>query len=140
MATSRKSNITTGRGAAPAADVDPQNYDVIVTVTEPEPKVFYVSVNPERVQLNGYNDNTITWTLQGDTGAIFKSANDIDFRTVQGKGRFKLVQNGNTIVGTVKGTEANQIIYTYLLTVHFPSVGVALRIDPEVDNPPPVPR
>lgn len=136
-----KRNRVRNTGGVPPTEQGPQNYDVAIRVSEPETSVFYVSVVPECLQLSGHVENTITWTLHGESGAIFKSENDINFQTQQGKGRFQLTQTGDhTITGTVTGPEENQTIYTYEFTVHFPSVGVALRVDPEVDNPPPPPR
>jgi hypothetical protein len=116
------------------------NYNVAVNVSEPEPRVLLLRINPERVQLSGKDKNTITWKLN-DAGAEFQSADDISFMTELGKNRFDVSFDPTTkvITAKVKGEEDNQIIYTYLLTVHFPKYNVALRVDPEVDNPPPPP-
>jgi hypothetical protein len=141
VATSKRTKATkrTNLSAAPTP-TGPQNYNVMINVSEPEPKIFFVSVVPERVQLSGHKENTITWTLDTSHGAAFKSTKDIWFQTDQGKERFDLTITGDSVIeATVMAAESNQTIYTYELTVHFPKIGVALRIDPEVDNPPPAP-
>ena len=116
-----------------------QNYDVFVNVSEPEPRVVLLSINPERVLLNGRNGDTITWTLSG-SGGEFQTVDDIQFLTNGGKNRFQLkFVSATQIAGVVIGNEENQTVYTYYVTVHFPAYDVALRVDPEIDNPPPPP-
>ena len=116
-----------------------QNYDVFVNVSEPEPRVVLLSINPERVLLNGRNGDTITWTLSG-SGGEFQTVDDIQFLTNGGKNRFQLkFVSATQIAGVVIGNEENQTVYTYYVTVHFPAYDIALRVDPEVDNPPPPP-
>ena len=133
---------STGAGRRQTNEGDAvENYNVAVNVSEPETRVLLLQINPERVQLSGKDKNTITWTLNTNGGAEFQSADDIKFMTDLGKERFDVKFDPTTkvITATVKGEELNQIIYTYLITVHFPQYGVALRVDPEVDNPPPPP-
>jgi hypothetical protein len=128
-------------GARLVTEVAPQNYDVDITVTEPETGVFYVSVNPEHLPLNGTPANTITWKLRGNIGAKFHSESDVQFPSARGQERFQIKMPPNQterIVGTVIGPEEDQTIYTYYFTVHIGDVSV--RVDPEVDNPPPPPR
>ena len=143
------SSTTAGKripaAAARARSVNPTanttttgSFNVLVTVSEPEPRVVFLGINPERVQLNGKGGDTITWRLTG--GGEFQSASDIKFVTSSGRGRFQVAfDSPNQITATVNGEEENQTIYTYLITVHFPEYNVALSIDPEVDNPPPPP-
>jgi hypothetical protein len=122
-------------------EVGPQNYDVDISVTEPDTGVYYVSVNPEHLPLNGNPENTITWKLHSNIGATFKSETDVMFQTPRGKTRFHITKDADstdTIVGHVTGPEEDQTIYTYYFTVHIGDVSV--RVDPEVDNPPPPPR
>ena len=132
---------STGAGRQTNEEDAVENYNVVVNVSEPEPRVLLLKINPERVQLSGKDKNTITWTLNTGGGAEFQSAEDISFMTELGQERFDVSFDPTTkaITATVKGEELNQIIYTYLITVHFPKYNVALRVDPEVDNPPPPP-
>jgi hypothetical protein len=115
---------------------------------------LYIKVQPEVLRLNGQNGNKITWSLSGDvnaggvTGPFFRLPGDVQFMTDRGTARFSNVVvdphvgRAKAITTTVDGEETDQTIYTYLLTVRF-MVGeqeIAISIDPEVDNPPPVPR
>jgi hypothetical protein len=95
--------------------------------------------------------------LNGDltsvSGPFFNSPDDVKFMTSKGEEQFidasmvpPDVGTGRAITRTVHSHETNQTIYTYLITIRF-KVGpegqqreIAVRIDPEVDNPPPVPR
>jgi uncharacterized protein YabE (DUF348 family) len=105
-----------------------------------EHTVLYINIDPETVPLDGKRDNTIVWTTVSEL-AEFVSPEDIQFRTNGGKSRFNVTFNQETkqITATINGDEEDQTIYTYFLTVHLPSLNAAIRIDPEVDNPPPPP-
>jgi hypothetical protein len=125
-------------------DAEALTFAVNVTVRE-EPAIsrVFLSVDPERVLLNGEIGNKIVWKVTDPAVARFESAEDVVFSSVDGKARFPVVFNPSdgTITGIVTGDpERNETIYAYKITVHFPKYGVAIQMDPEVDNPPPVPR
>jgi hypothetical protein len=117
------------------------DYKVVVHVSEMEdPNVLFLKIDPERVQLDGKARNTITWTITDPRKATFDTAEDITFLTESGKGRFEVVRDSSSqITATVEGTNENQTIYAYFLTIHLTAFPVAIRVDPEVDNPPPPP-
>lgn len=107
---------------------------VELSVTE---GVFQVRMNPERLYLDGSDSNTIIWEPR--PGTIFASAGDVQF--VDAGDRFDPVLNGDgTISTTVKGIEAVEKVYVYFLTLRNSAMPqVAVKVDPEVDNPPPPP-
>lgn len=108
-----------------------------------EAGVLHLNVNPETVPLNGREGDTILWTIKTPDTATFKDQPtnpDIQFMSVSGKEHFSIQFISSTqILATIAGTNENQTIYTYYLTVHLRNPEVAIRIDPEVDNPPPPP-
>ena len=119
------------------------NVDINVIETE-EQGVLHINVNPEMVPLNGVVGDTILWTIKTPSTAYFANHpgnEDIEFKTPGGKAHFNVLWVSATqILGTVIETNENQTIYTYYLTIHLVNpAGVAIRIDPEVDNPPPPP-
>ena len=124
-------------------------YNVQVTVENPQPNMYYIKVNPERVLLDGRERNTIRWTMLGESIASFTAKTDVEFITNEGKGRFPFddmtfttpAGTRGVITATNVGPEVNETIYTYFLNAHV-MVGeaeVVIRIDPETDNPPPPP-
>ena len=121
-----------------------QPFNVKITVyviSDPvDPFAFHININPERVLLDGEKTNSIQWDL---TGATFQSQSDIEFATDLGKARFAVSRVSETqMVATLTDLEqADEIIFAYLLRVHLNVGGtpVTIRLDPEIDNPPPPP-
>jgi hypothetical protein len=119
------------------------NFDVYVNVTQTsngEHEVLHININPESVPLDGRSDSTITWTITDPDSASFQDMSDIQFITQGGQNRFVVEFVSPTqMTATVKGVESDQTIYTYYITVHLKAINAAIRVDPEVDNPPPPP-
>jgi hypothetical protein len=117
----------------------------VLAISDPHDSVaFHINVNPERVPLDGNLQNTIQWTI---AGATFKDVSDIEFMSNAGKERFQVTLDSPTQI-TARLSDAiieDEIIYGYLLRVHIAmqtplgEVDVTIRLDPEVDNPPPPP-
>lgn len=119
------------------------NVEIHVFETEEE-GVLHINVNPEMITLQGVAGDTILWTIRTPSTAFFvnhSGSQDVDFKTLGGKALFDVVFiSPSQILATVRDGNENQTIYTYYLTVHLVNpAGVAIRIDPEVDNPPPPP-
>ena len=117
----------------------------VYTIKDPHDSLaFHINVNPERVPLDGNLENTIQWTIEGGT---FKDVTDVDFMSDTGKDRFQVALDSPTQI-TARLSDAridDEVIYGYLLRVHIAmqtpqgEVDVTIRLDPEVDNPPPPP-
>jgi hypothetical protein len=130
--------------------VGPTEYNVYVKVIHPTglPDVYYVILDPERVLLDGKADgNTIIWTMKASTPeepslATFQATTDIEFETAEGQARFtdftfnSAIENGQ-ITAKVAGPEINETIFTYYINAHLTGTSFVIRVDPEVDNPPP---
>ncbi len=103
---------------------------------------YSIRVFPERLTLDGRENNTIVWSMLLPSVGRFESREDIEFITNGGKQRFPdpRFEDGRITV-TVSCLEENETIYNYALTVHVGEGTNArmIRIDPEVDNPPPPP-
>jgi hypothetical protein len=116
-------------------------FNVFVKVIDDEPGVVHINVNPESVPLNGIRQDTIVWTIITPLKAKFIDASDIGFITETGQAQFTPTLDSDfQITATIDHDEQDQTIYTYFLTVHL--IGhddLAIRVDPEVDNPPPPP-
>ena len=117
----------------------------VFTITDPHDAVaFHINVNPERVPLDGKLDNVIQWTIEG---ATFKDVSDIEFMSTEGKNRFQVNLDSSTQItaALLGGRIDDEVIYGYLLRVHIAmqtplgEVDVTIRLDPEIDNPPPPP-
>ncbi|HEU4888953.1 MAG TPA: hypothetical protein VFV49_13790 [Thermoanaerobaculia bacterium] len=120
------------------------NFTVDVSVVEPadEPGVWHININPESVPLDGRVESTITWNIKTTDTATFLTREDVRFQTTNGRNRFTTtLDSASQITATINGAEEDQTIYTYLITVHLKKFDnqVAVRVDPEVDNPPPPP-
>jgi len=132
--------------------IGPTDYNVFIKVIHPpdQPEVYYVIVEPERILLDGKTEgNTIIWTMQGDSPnepslATFQATTDIEFKTAEGRARFtdftfsSTVENGQ-ITAKVVGPEVNETIFVYYINTHITGTEFVIRVDPEVDNPPPPP-
>jgi hypothetical protein len=124
----------------------PSEYKVFVKVVNPEgqPNVFYMILDPERVLLDGSEGNKIIWTMKSgaESLATFAATSDIEFMTEEGRARFDQwtfdpsIENGQ-ITAMTKGTEKNETIFTYFVNSHLIGSDFVIRVDPEVDNPPP---
>lgn len=120
----------------------PNQFNVDVNVIEPEgePGVLHININPESVPLDGRSDSQIVWTIKSPETATFRQADDIQFITTGGQNRFVVSYDSpSQISATINGVESDQTIYTYYITVHLTKIQAAIRVDPEVDNPPPPP-
>jgi hypothetical protein len=118
------------------------NVDVnVFEETEPAgASVLHINVNPESVPLDGQQDSTIVWTIRTPGTAAFHDQDDIKFITQSGQSRFTVEHRSSIEMrATVVGLESDQTIYTYWLTVHLVNSNLIIRVDPEVDNPPPPP-
>jgi hypothetical protein len=112
------------------------NFQVQVELKMPEPNVFQVVIIPERLYLDGREGSKITWTPV--RGTIFRNVDDIDF--VDAADKFtKTFNTDGTITATVNGTDPIEKIYVYFVTLRRQDSEFAVKVDPEVDNPPPPP-
>jgi hypothetical protein len=124
----------------------PTTYIVNVKVTQPPSiggdDVYFIQVSPERVLMNGDPQNEIVWIMEGEL-ATFKSPTDVFFNN-DGEGpdkRFVVTFENGAIRAKLNKTDLFEIIWTYELTVHVKEHNgkppFAIKVDPEVDNPPP---
>ena len=114
--------------------------DVTVIAPPDEENTLHININPESVPLDGRSDSTVVWRMKTLDTARFESADDIRFITTGGQNRFVVsFDSESQITATINGVEEDQTIYTYYITVHLVNYPVAIRVDPEVDNPPPPP-
>jgi len=112
------------------------NFNVQVELKVPQPNVFQVVIFPERLYLDGRAGSTITWNPVN--GTLFLNVDDIDF--VDAADKFtKRFNTDGTITATLNETDPVEKIYVYFVTLRRADSEFAVKVDPEVDNPPPPP-
>ncbi len=119
----------------------PQIYEVWVKVSPAVdgPGVL-IQVFPERMLLSGVMNNIINWQMMEGSLAVFTGVDDISFGENSSFFSKSWIADQGIISARVTGTNPNETIYTYFLSVHLRDPeGVVIQLDPEVDNPPPPP-